>query len=79
MPICSYFRGERPHLYFFLLNVFEHKIEVIMSWQICREVLNAHVDPEHQIVTAFLRTSFEIKNRLFTSRDFQFKAGESYM
>ena len=45
---------------FFLLNVFEHKIEVIMSWQICREVLNAYVDPEHQIVTAFLRTSFEI-------------------
>ena len=59
MPICRYFRGESPHL-FFLLNVFEHKIEVIMSWQICREVLNAYVDPEHQIVTAFLRTSFEI-------------------
>ena len=37
MPICSCFKGENPHL-FFLLNVFEHKIEVIMSWQICREV-----------------------------------------
>ena len=24
--------------FFFLLNVFELKIEVIMSWQICREV-----------------------------------------
>ena len=46
--------------FFFLLNVFEHKIEVIMSRQICREVLNAYVDPEHQIATAFLRTSFEI-------------------
>ena len=64
MPICSYFRGESPHLFtflfFFLLNVFEHKIEVIMSWQICREVLNAYMDPAHQTVTAFLRTSFEI-------------------
>ena len=53
-------RRKSPFIIFFLLNVFEHKIEVIMSWQICREVLNAHVDPEHQIVTAFLRTSFEI-------------------
>ena len=50
MPICSWFRGESPH-YFFLLNVFKHRIEVIMSWQIYREVLNAYVD---------LRTSFEI-------------------
>ena len=53
MPICSYFRGESPHSFFFILNVFEHKIEVIMSWQICREVFDAYVDPEHQIVTAF--------------------------
>ena len=25
-----------------------------MSWQICREVLNAYVDPAYQIATAFL-------------------------
>ena len=42
-----------PIYFFFLLNVFEHKIDVIMSWQICREVLNAHVDPAYQIATAF--------------------------
>ena len=50
---------ENVPLNFFLLNVFEHKIEVIMSWQICREVLNAYVDPAYQIATAFLRTDFE--------------------
>ena len=54
-------RRRSPFIYFFfLLNVFEHKIEVIMSWQICREVLNAYVDPAFQIATTFLRTSFEI-------------------
>ena len=46
-----------PIYFFFLLNVFEHKI---MTWQICREVFNAYVDPAHQIATPFLRTSFEI-------------------
>ena len=55
MLICSCVRGESPHL-----NVFEHKIEVIISWQICREVLNVSVDPAYQIATAFQRTSFEI-------------------
>ena len=54
------FQRRKSPFNFFLLNVFEHKIEVIMSWQICREVLNAYVDPAHQIVTALLRTSFEI-------------------
>ena len=44
----------------FLLNVFEHTTEVIMSWQIYREALNAYMDPAYQIATAFLRTSFEI-------------------
>ena len=29
---------EKVPIYSFLLNVFEHKIEVIMSWQIYREV-----------------------------------------
>ena len=47
-------------IYFFLINVFEQKIEVIMPWQTCREVLNAYVDPAYQFATAFLRTSFEI-------------------
>ena len=51
---------EKVPIYFFLLNVFEHKIEVIMSWQICKELLNAYVDHAYQIATAFLRTSFEI-------------------
>ena len=51
---------EKVPIYFFLINVFEHKIEMIMPWQICREVLNAYVDPAYQIATAFLRTSFEI-------------------
>ena len=51
---------ESPHLFFFLLSVFEHKIEVIMSRQICREVVNAYADPAYQVATAFLRTSFEI-------------------
>ena len=51
---------EKVPVYFFLLNVFEHKIEVIMSWQICRELLHAYVDHAYQIVTAFLKTSFEI-------------------
>ena len=32
---------EKVPIYFFPLNVFEHRTEVIMSWQICREVLNA--------------------------------------
>ena len=47
-------------IYLFLLNVFERKTEVIMSWQICREVFNAYVDPVYQIATTLLRTSFEI-------------------
>ena len=51
---------EKVPIYFFLSNVFEHKTEAIMLWQIRREVLNAYVDPAYQIVTAFLRTSFEI-------------------
>ena len=47
---------EKVPIYFFLINIFEHKTEVIMPWQIC----NAYVDPAYQIATAFLRTSFEI-------------------
>ena len=44
---------EKVPIYFFLLNVFEHKTEVIMSWQICREVLNACLDPAYQIENKF--------------------------
>ena len=60
MPIYSCFRGESPLLSAFLLNVFEQNIEVIMAWQICREVLNSYLDPAYEIATASLRTSFEI-------------------
>ena len=47
------FQRRKSPFIFFLLNVFEHKIEVIMSWQICREVLNAYMDPVYQTATAF--------------------------
>ena len=61
---------EKVPINFFLLNVFEHKIEVIMSWQICREVLNAYVDPAYQP---------ENKFRNLKTGSFQSKAGESYL
>ena len=56
-------------------NVFEHKIEVIMPWQICIEVL---VPVWIQPRTSFLRTSFEMLKKgsvqaheagMFCSRD----------
>ena len=52
---------EKVPIYYFLLNVFDHQIEVVMSWQIYREV--TFVEPAYQIATTFLRQVLKFKNR----------------
>ena len=56
-------------------KVFEHKIEVIMSWQIGIEILMPVWIPGVDITrNAFLRTSFKmLKNGQCTSRNVRFK------
>ena len=48
---------ERRKFLFYALNVFEHKIKLIMPWQIDRKVLVPVYIKLHQISTAFLRKS----------------------
>ena len=44
---------EKVPIYISLKCLWTYKIEVIVSMQICRKVLNAYVDPAYQIATAF--------------------------